>query len=261
MDLIHFNKRVNNFMYKLLNLGSDIIYMFGYVKSISYRLKNNELKNSFNGSTCYIIGNGPSLKEMDLSLLSDKIVFTVNKMVNTTAFDILRPQYHCICDRLVINDIFDELEEKISQNDYGTKFLLHRSMYEKFKKYNNTYFIYGTKICISEKLDIDITKNCNVFMNVVPFAIRNAIYMGFTKIILLGCDFSFFANRTNTHFYGQNEIRKETLYQDLSGSAIALLEYKHLYQYCVKHNIELVNCTPKTFLDVIPQGDIYDYLN
>ena len=42
--------------------------------------KTKKLQNSFSGKRCIIIGNGPSLKKVDFSLLSNEYTFGLNRV-------------------------------------------------------------------------------------------------------------------------------------------------------------------------------------
>ena len=263
MDLISVNKRINNFTYSLINLASSVKFFLEYIKTSKYRKYNLKLKDIHKDQTCYIVGNGPSIKSMDLTCLSDKFVISVNKMICTSVYDVIKPQYHCITDRLILDQVINDINHELDANRYNTKFLLHRSALNKINDSKDVYFIYNTKLPRQDKMVCDLTKNASAFINVLPYAVMCAAYMGFKKIVLLGCDFSFFASRKDAHFYDvdNKSDRKESLYQDLSGCAIAITQYESLYKFCKKNNIELVNCTPNSLLDVIPQKEFKDYID
>ena len=56
--------------------------------------KNIEYKDKYKGKRCFIIGNGPSLKKHDLTLLKDEFVLTVNSMTITKEFDLITTDFH-----------------------------------------------------------------------------------------------------------------------------------------------------------------------
>ena len=61
--------------------------------------KNEEFKNKHLGKRCFIIGNGPSIKNVDLTLLSKEITFTVNQMPRMENFKNIQTNYHIWSDR------------------------------------------------------------------------------------------------------------------------------------------------------------------
>lgn len=58
----------------------------------------NALRNSAAGKRCFIVGNGPSLKEMDLSPLAKEDVFVTNLFALHPLLDTIRPKFYCLSD-------------------------------------------------------------------------------------------------------------------------------------------------------------------
>lgn len=254
MNPIQFSKRFVELSFSLINIGCRLRAICDFIKYKKLIRRNAALKNVHRGETCYIVGNGPSVKNLDASLLKDKIIFTVNSMVTNELFDELQPKYHCVIDRNVYLKIKNVLIEKVKSTP-DTGFFFHRIAKDDIVELDNAYITYNTIIPVNENIRKDITKNANIFINVVPYSIMVALYMGFSKIVLLGCDFSFFASRKDTHFYelGTGITREESLFDDLYGSAIAWSQYNYIYGFCKKNGIEIVNATPNSLLDVFPQ--------
>ena len=76
----------------------------------SSRKKLKELHNKFIGQRCFIVGNGPSINQMDLNLMKDDCVFVSNSFF--LKFDDLdfRPQFITVEDHLVAEDNKYEFE-------------------------------------------------------------------------------------------------------------------------------------------------------
>src|ERR1043165_2706228 len=68
-----------------------------------------ELKDIHNGKRAFIIGNGPSLKQMDLSKLRNEITFCMNRFY--LAFPELgfSATYLCITNDLVVEQFVDDI--------------------------------------------------------------------------------------------------------------------------------------------------------
>ena len=63
-------------------------------------LKHNKiLRNSHTGESCFILGNGPSLREDNLRLLQGENVFTVNQACRNSDFYFISPKYHFWVDQ------------------------------------------------------------------------------------------------------------------------------------------------------------------
>lgn len=252
MDPIKITNISKNIAFSLINVGSYMYYLPNHLKYKSLIQRNVELKDIHKGDTCYILGNGPSINQLDIQKIVGKNIFTVNAMVCTPLFEKLKPQYHCVVDRKVFQQHKDELLDKVQTSE--TKFFFHRKIVDEIGAVENAYYTYNTLLPTGKHLQIDLTKNSNAFINVVPYCIMIALYMGFSEIILLGCDFSFFASRRNVHFYeNQKEAkREETLFQDLLGSAIACQQYRYLYEYARDKGVSIFNATPDSLLDTVP---------
>lgn len=264
MDIISINKQNLRIIRVLINvLGMLKYFLFDRIKYGKIIKNNQKLCSHKSSDTCFIIGNGPSLKNVDLSVLMGKDVITVNKSITTPVFEILKPKFHIMMDADVIEEVRDATRKLLENNKYETCFIFHRRELKCFRQYKRTFFVYNIKQASSYKsIEVDMTKNMTCSVNVLPFAILCAIYIGYKKIILLGNDFSFFATRKNAHYYEEiiHEKKSATLYQDLAGGSIAVDEYQNIYDYASKRQIEIVNCTEGSLLDVIPQRNLEKYI-
>ena len=89
--------KVKNF---ISNVGSKVAYIKCDVKKLQDREfkiildGNKKFKDTHRGERCFIVGNGPSIKQQDLSLLKDEIVFCVNQCVRNEQFTAMNPQYY-----------------------------------------------------------------------------------------------------------------------------------------------------------------------
>ena len=107
------------------------------------KLKNSEytklhdLHDKFRGERIFVMGNGPSLNKMDLSLLEGDNVFALNRC--SLLFDRIkwRPKFYCAFDLTVIPDNLDEFNDlKIEYKFFSTK---HKK--EQYSKRIITIFI------------------------------------------------------------------------------------------------------------------------
>lgn len=252
MDPIALTDKVMNAIYKAINIAARGKYCLDYSRYKSILKRNEKFRNIGQDKICYILGNGPSLKLLNPSYLQGKDIFTVNGMVATELFDILKPKYHCIVDRGVFADYPEDIKKRLETS--STIFFLHRELFKEWGNYDNTYFLYGTLMPVDKKIKIDITKNSNCFINVIAATIMVALYMGYKTIVLLGCDFSFFAVRKDLHFYDGGGVKaKDNMFQALQGGAIMQEQLSYLGKYALDHGIKIFNATPGSLLDVFPQ--------
>lgn len=264
MNIIEINRKTVRVIQSCLNtLGLIKYWSYDRSKFRKYTCINGNIKGIAREDTCYILGNGPSLRNVDLSLLKGKKIVTVNKSICTPVFSDMKPMFHIVIDRFILEDIADYVEKELMREDSDTIFILHRSGINRFSRYKRARFVYGTKMASSAKaVRNDMTENMTTFLNVLPFAALCMSYVGFENIVLLGNDFNFFAARKDQHFYDleDNKVRNETLYSDLAGCSIVLLEYRNLYNYAKNKGISIVNATEGSLLDEIPQVSLMELL-
>ncbi len=244
-------------------------------------MKNEKFRNRHKGQRCFIIGNGPSIKEQNLSLLHDEVTFTVNQMPRNSQFKQLNTQYHVWVDPdfFTVQEMCEgdwEVMELMKQMPCTTEcffpYYPAKQYIEKYKinnEINVNYF--STTEYISNDEEIDITKWIAPSYTVVQCAIRIAIYMGFSEIYLLGCETTAILNiiytmsnnyQQNTHCYDMDEKEKERAKKMFSTNSMRLYfqsesiiheDYLNLEQYCNRHGIKLVNCTPGGLIENLPR--------
>lgn len=74
-----------------------------------HRKRLTRLRSARKGDRCFIIGNGPSLNETDLSLLRDEVTFAVNGFFLKYADIDWRPTYYVVEDHLVAEDRAEQI--------------------------------------------------------------------------------------------------------------------------------------------------------
>lgn len=277
----------NNLVYpKLLNL-----------KHRQTLRRNRALKNSQLGKRCFIIGTGPSINDIDLTTLRDEQTFVVNDVIKHGAFDRLNPSYYVITDTGFFDsraedDFFGRnLRDKSDHIKTTTKIFLNvvgKDLIERRKLFTRHQVYYlSVQGIFSDRFDFncEIDKTVPAPKNIILACLMVAVYLGFEKIYLLGCEHSFLAKpiRQGTihdieHFYGANHrnldpndaeaVREQGFervvvlsYEAEIGHVKQLFKnYRLFYQKIKKAypNVEIYNATPNSFLDVFPFVDIAD---
>lgn len=247
---------------------------------------NKKFKDLHKGKRCFIIGNGPSLKKIDLTKITNEITFTVNNIMHDKKiYETINPNYHVLTDPLYfclnptiaediatiellksirhrnINPIcFSTYEGRDAIRNYGLDNYLDFVYLYQHQYFTNTF-----------KKKIELSKNIPSTQNVIQTAILAAIYMGFKEIYLIGCDMTslfltFEANNNGEkeiskdfHAYKYTESEIKTMLRDSSqfDNEYMLYDYaktftifKHLNKYALKNNIIINNATPGGGLDV-----------
>ena len=262
MDIIQIVRIVTDWTYSGINFTSRIRYIADLPKYKKIIKRNQDLKDKCKGETCYILGNGPSIKNLDISLLKGKHTFAVNGFYESPLYDQLRPEIYCVYDKFEFAKRRDSLQKMVDMNDRGMLFLFNRRAIGKIQNDKNCYYVYSNILPTNHNNCYDLTKDANTFINVLGFCVMCAIYMGFNRIVLLGNDFSRFTSRNQHHFYDVDKHieRKESMFQELQGNAIAINQHELLYRYCKERGIEIVNATQNSLMDVYTIVNLNDYL-
>lgn len=253
--------------------------------------QNKVFMNRHKGERCFILGNGPSLKEENLQLLHGKTVFTVNQSYRNPDFHLIAPKYHFWVDRNFF-EIDKERPEDMELLDCMKK--CSRSTDEIICFYpieqygfvkENDLLIDNRTFFIKPILHMGEVKNfsSNIsnltysFGTVVQNVIVSAIYMGFKEIVLLGCDSTGIINTLNASMKKANDeygymvsdnekLRMERMVErskvtDYAYSYYMTLKgFSYLKQVCESKNIEMVNCSATSVLDMIPRKSLTELL-
>lgn len=255
--------------------------------------ENADIKNRYEGRRCFILGNGPSLKNVDFSLLRDEFVFTVNQLPRNPRFKELHTNVHVWVDRRFFNidekkpedmELLDVMKNVKDEENNPIVFYhyIAKPMVEKFKldKYLNIRYFDQTYIDSKDILNssIDYTKLVPGFGTVVHYIICLAVYMGFSEIVLLGCDCSGFVsiakarlgkaeNSLYSYEISENEKNRMEKLQSLTSIRDELFwqvklfdDYIVLNQYCKNHGVELYNATYPTLLEGVEKIDLEQFL-
>ena len=134
------------------------------------------------GDRCFIIGNGPSLKETDLSLLKYEFSFGLNRIFLAFEERSFQPTYLVAVNRLVIEQSFTEINNLDMPKFLNWDF----RNYIRFDK--NTILLRPINHI---PFSTDLTTGVRVGSTVTYVAMQLAFYMGFKQVILIGVDHSF----------------------------------------------------------------------
>jgi hypothetical protein len=139
-------------------------------------------KNAHQGESCFLIGNGPSLRQMDLSPLRERVTIGLNKIY--LLFDKLGFQttYLTAANPYVIQQAAEEFAS-LSMPQFTVMWGREFSA-----KHPNVLFL---REKYQPLFSTDITKGVNIDSTVTYLAMQIAYYMGFETVVLIGVDHSF----------------------------------------------------------------------
>jgi hypothetical protein len=216
------------------------------------------LRDAHRGKRCFIIGNGPSLKQTDLTQLRGELTFGLNRIY------LLFPElgfpttYLVTVNRLVVEQCADELLAAPT-----TKFLpwALRSHLNP-QKLDSTVFIRSS--CASPGFSGDVRRPIWTGATVTYAAMQLAYHMGFGEVILIGVDHSFttqgkphtaiVSQGDDPNHFAANYFGKGFKWQlpDLETSEIA---YKMARQAFEADGRKIVDATVGGKLTVFPKAD------
>ncbi len=273
---------------QMMNLKNRMLFQLS--KKILAR--NRKFKNLHKGESCYLFGNGISLKEMDLAKFNDKISIGCSYLWLHNDFDALNTKYYCEPEPFWYYPFYrNKLSGKIERNPYSS---LQKRLQKKypyvsfFTSLSNIFGIRGDNVYYlhhfdNEEPSLDKFRMDEVFYFIgsLHVMIGMAIYMGFKSAYLVGCDYTHSPQRI-LHFYEKGKgiskfddnhnadffkVAQERI--DLTtitsvGSTSKTLKYIDYHDYIgaepvFRENTELVK---KKYLDVLaawPGYSIYRY--
>ncbi len=140
------------------------------------------LRDKHWGERCFIIGNGPSLKKTDLSLLRGEFTFGLNRIY--LLFDELgfATSYYAVSNPLVVEQWPDEIARVPCP-----KFVTWHA--HKMIDFTPNMMFYATRG--TPRFYTDILQGLWVGSTVTYATMQIAYYLGFHKVILIGVDHSF----------------------------------------------------------------------
>ena len=264
MSKLEVKDHIENCMYAAFNIASKILFSISKYKSVTKQ--NIKFKDMHKGERCFILGTGPSLKNLDYDLLKNEIIFGVNYLYKGEVIKYIAPDYYCLYDEGFYNELLSDTKEVLGILA-DTTFFFRTKAYDVINKLNvnnkRIYYQHCNSVQYKDHISIDLTKNITAPFNVVVGCIQTAIYMGFSEIYLLGCDFNSFATPKIQHYYDKGELADRSLTLGLELKSYALVCYHHyaLEKYAVSHGIKIYNITSGSLLDAYERKSVNDVLS
>lgn len=268
---------MKNTMKKMINTTSSFIiwsykrnikktYINLRVKKISKKVK--EYKDIHKGESCFIIGNGPSLRVEDLEKIKELVSFSSNRINLFLDDTVWTPYYYSFIDAIIAENFFSDVYNMKKQEmfvvvtDAGYPFLKKR--FGKNCVFLRSYHEKDTKGF--PKFSEDLSHKIHTYGTVTYVNIQLAVYMGFKNIYLIGVDNNYAINKLedgkieinekligkdhfNDTYYNSIEDLKQAP-NNIYGMTQAYLSAK---QHCYKMGVSIFNATRGGKLEVFPR--------
>ncbi|WP_019878749.1 hypothetical protein [Succinispira mobilis] len=256
---------INKFVKRnILNIKKSKIYdklktLYFEYKYKDILVENKKIENKYLGERCFIIGNGSSIKYMDLKKLKNEFTYAVNSLHKHEEIKEINIKFYGFIEPLKALESYGEKSEfypdnyftEVSKtfNDSKTIIFLNAdaSAYiekSRFLSDNEIYYILGKKsIGLSNKSEIneDISK-ANSFMDgVIYSAICNCVYMGFKEIYFLGCDCDWYLKKREAHFYEEICIDSRSNEELMYANYQTLRKWRLVTSYFKDKGIKIYN--------------------
>ncbi len=222
-----------------------------------------EMKDIHRGERCFIIGNGPSLKNTDLSKLKNEYTFGMNRIY------LLFPELGFNSTYFVsINDlVIEQCVEEIAALPIPKYIAWHSNRH--FQRFpEDMVFLYSTYT--GPQFAYDMTRRIWEGATVTNIALQLAFYMGFELVILIGVDHNFTskgdANKTvvsdgdDPNHFDPRYFGKGFRWQlpDLETSEVGYAMAREAYE---KAGREVLDATVGGKLTIFPKADYESLFN
>ncbi len=159
--------------------------------------KLQSFKDKHKGERCFIIGNGPSLNKLDLTLIKKEVTFGVNGIfLNQEKMGFL-PTYYVIEDYLVAENRASEINNLKGTSKFVPTFLDYVLEKDSNTVNFNAYMNYSDKIFEPHFSD-NCLRKIGVGGSVTFMCLQLAFYMGFNEVYMIGFDHNYAKSEKKT---------------------------------------------------------------
>ena len=153
------------------------------------------LKDNYRGRRGFIVGNGPSLKSMNLSLLKDEFVCILNNGGRAIGDMLPHADMHVVTDNNKYRRFAAELESVALTNSIPYRFFnfkVRKDWMKLGQRSARPYFVIGHPQSLTEKgFTRDPWHGYGECSTVALWAVQIMHYMGFSEIYVLGVDLDY----------------------------------------------------------------------
>ncbi len=257
MSKFEIKDKIDGALFHVHNAYSEMIFQFNLEAKRNLKC-NLKYKDAHAGEQCFILGTGPSLKKLTdshIQFLAHEQIFGTNSLYKVDSVSLITPKYYALLDNLYWEQwghTFNDIVEKYKDNPpvFITD-LRAKKLAKQASSAVQHIYVYSKKYPV-KKMSDQLHKNMFAAMNVVSYSILAAMYMGFKRIYLLGCDYNAFCTRGYGHAYDDKLEVNQTNYNlafYLKFYCITT-EFHYLIEKLARRkNIEIINITPNSLLD------------
>jgi hypothetical protein len=239
---------------------------------------NAGLKDAYRGHRCFILGNGPSLAQQDLTTLAGEHTFVVNQFIRHPQAERIDPTFYVMIDAKVESGVWGTgFLEQIGQRLPRVQLFATAAAKRYF---DHQHVLTGHTVhTIHPELNFHFgfdgawepTGPMPCATNVTKAAFFVAAYLGFNPIYLLGIDGNGLIAQGNTHFYGRDAVASRcdatTQHQadqsavstqaqfesDLMAMAMGLRGWRAIADWSRRQGIDVFYANPAGIIEAFPR--------
>jgi hypothetical protein len=232
--------------------------------------RNRELYDRHRGQRCFVVGNGPSLKRLDLARLRGETLFTVNTFLDHAGALGLSPFCHTIVDPAYFDPARPTFAQFVATaarlGDALAFFPVDRRAVIAPHVPGARYLMFAGTVETNDNAALTRALPGCYSVNIVALLI--ALYMGFSEIHLIGCDLDMLSNVVGvaplrireSHFYDDAEGVSDwgALGYDYAAYARAVARMFDGFRFAAtkaRPHQRISNASPAGLLDVFPRVD------
>lgn len=242
-----------------------------------------ELRGAYFGKRCFILGNGPSLRKQDLSLLRGEYTFVTNWFVNAENYEDIAPTFYCVSSHEMFGGwnkpepaINDDFYQRMLERTAGSiKFFSFA--FRDYVKGNGLFPGHDVRYLLFERpknlvdeigsINLDVNKHLDdAYTVVLTMCVPLAVHMGFSEIVLLGCDCDYgieTASDPKKYFYDSrlhttSTSKFESLQRIWADDGPVFKAYEIVARELESRGIRFQNATAGGRLDVVPRVSYED---
>lgn len=218
-----------------------------------------QLKNTHQGETCVIIGNGPSLKNTPLEALGDKYFTLGSNKIYLYPF---YPDFWACVDKHMVHDCVPYV---LAHQEEFSHYALPRDI--------PAPGAIGLNVVIKPYFSLNPEHEVILGGTVSFVLMQIAYYMGFQRALLVGMDHSYPGvadrGRPGSTFVGAGDdtshfhpdyFESGKIYARPELDAVALYTYPMAKMAWAQDSREIINCSAETALDVFPVKDVKEFI-
>lgn len=253
----------DSFFAGMLNFKAGLLFQVSSPKKLLKRNRELQAKGR-DSEICFVLGNGPSLKNVNLDLLAPYPCFTTNLFYTNNNGNGFSSRYHVFVDPAYGTDDFLPYVRQVHSEKRAEYVILNKNFKKRMQQEglldDRTYFVDISYISHGNVVRCDMSRAMSGSLNVIPVAIECAIYMGYKKIYLLGCDFNSYVNGKYEHFNDPDGYEDVMSRREVVGELIrcALVHNQHyaLDEYSRARGSKIVNLTEGSLIDAYERDDL-----